>query len=265
LNCPDFSYRRLYLASQTIDSNVMKARALDGLCRSSAIWAYPLYRPRIVAEFTAIAHDTLSDWLMKIGAQIESRPACRFRKLRHIQDGQSLLKAVERYGTVEPGIGRYLMIEAAFLMPLIFLNSRFMVPFRNGAPWTEAVQAASAADVASCRQYRSLIATIARSNLFRELNRNGSFGSELKRERSQCRTMIIDRFGEIFSDGYGALIGPLISECAELKQGFLRRMANGTENYNELAVAMWQWMSRVQGLRLRQPRLPAIPELIVTR
>src|SRR5580692_7429306 len=35
LNCPDFSYRRLYLASQTIDSNVMKAHALDGLCRSS--------------------------------------------------------------------------------------------------------------------------------------------------------------------------------------------------------------------------------------
>ena len=56
---------------------------------------------------------------------------------------------------------------------------------------------AAAADGPAATEYEDLVARIAALDLFRSLDRDGSFARELKRLREECRTAIIRRAGDI--------------------------------------------------------------------
>ena len=62
---PEFSYQRLEFGGKKIDSNIIKAAALNQLCRSNSGWAYRLHRTRVVPEFTRNPELLAAGWMTK--------------------------------------------------------------------------------------------------------------------------------------------------------------------------------------------------------
>jgi radical SAM enzyme (TIGR01210 family) len=254
---PEFSYRRLYRDAEKIDANVVKASVLNKLCQSDVGWSYRLHRVRPIPEFSIIPEVSLSAWSAKIDRFVESAVACRHRLIRHIREGLALVRSAKRCDA-EPGIAQYLMVEAVFLVRVVYLNYCRSVPFQTDIPWNEALRAAAAGGPAAT-EYEDLVARIAALDLFRSLDHDGSFARELKRLREECRTAITRRAGNIFVDGYGARLGALFDRDAEMRDEVLRIIAARPakpEAFGVVIDAIFDWL-RFARKRRQAGELPA--------
>jgi len=253
---PEFSYRRLYRGAEKIDANVVKASVLNKLCQSDVGWSYRLHRVKHVREFSIVPETSLLNWSAKIDRFVESAIACRHRLIRHIRECLALVRSARRFDGADPGIAQYLMVEAFFLVPVVYLNYCRVVPFQTDIPWNEALRVA-AADGAAATEYNVLVARLAATELFRNLDRNGGFARGLKRLRDECRTAIIRRAGHVFVDGYGARLGALLDRDAEMG-GEVRQLiaAAKPETFGVVIDAIADWLSFARK-RLRAGELPA--------
>jgi radical SAM enzyme (TIGR01210 family) len=240
---PEFSYRRLDSGSEKVHANVLKTSFLNELCQSDVGWAYRLHGARFVREFTAIPEIFFARWMVRIERLVESAAAFRYRLIRHIHDCRQILRGAEQFDLNEPEIAKYLMIEAVFILPTIYLNHCGIVPFQHDIPWNEALRVADANDASMGKNYKRLIATIVDSEFFRNLNRDRSFALELKHVRDECRMIIVRHLGNVFRNGYGAVLGNALSCSTDLKREVLRFAGAQSEAYGPVIDVFWDWLN----------------------
>lgn len=204
---PAFTYRRLFDKTGSIDSNVVKVSYLNKLCQSEAGWSYRLYHARPVQEFCRASSPVLAGWLALVNKLVGSQVASRHRLARHIRDGQSLLRTASRIADTESAIAKYLMIEAVFLLPVVYLNFEAAVPFWDGPPWTEALRVANSSQTEVSHQYVRLVTAISDARMFAHFGSTGNFAREIKHLRDRCRTAITRHQGNVFHNGFGERIG----------------------------------------------------------
>lgn len=250
---PEFAYRRLEFGDSTIDANIIQPASLDRVCRKETGWAYRLYRAQLIPGFTTIPLQIADAWLCRNDALIRHPLASRRRVLWHLADGRALLRSAQRQQgqmlapAAQPALSTYLVIEALFQVPLIYLNLLGLIPFEAGDPWSSARAADSTLDARASDDFNVAMKTITCSALYADLARDGSFARNLKRIRDQCRTAVIKRLGYVFDDGFGKRLGEkvkaddrLLSDLAEILDGI-----HAPED--ELIEALTIWAGKVQG------------------
>lgn len=259
---PNFLYEREELGGARVDFNVVKPSALGELCRHHVGWAYRLHRGTFIPAMTKIPQSLLAIWMARIAGLIESNLACRARLIRHVRDCRALVKGARALANSEPSLARYLMVEAAFSVPLIHLNRSQVVPFQDGNPWNEALRVTSgSAEEAS---YQDIVAAVNRSRLFATLDRYGQFADELKSVRDRCRMIVVRHLGNAFADGYGSRLTSALTYYPKAR-GELTAVL-GSEPFDDQALldAVADW---VEGVRVRQTAaaLPRDRRTVVSR
>jgi radical SAM enzyme (TIGR01210 family) len=239
---PDFEYRRVFLGSDKIDSNAMKFSALNELCRADVDWAYRLHLASPLPVRAQLPEPLLVEWAGKVDAFIESAIACRLRFVRHVRECRSLLRAVRRFEN-EAAIASYLATEAVFLLPIVYLNHCRIVPYQHGLPWNEASRAVNLSRSALSAGYKRLTELATTAALFQPIGRNGPFAEALKTLREDCRTLIRKFCGDVFRDGYGAVIGAMLDRNPDAKSELSRLVPDGTKELRELIDAAWNWLN----------------------
>jgi radical SAM enzyme (TIGR01210 family) len=239
----DFQYRRLTLAKGRIDSNVIKISILNELCRNDADWAYRLHHARFIPELTSISGDVAACWEEKVDKLIESPMACRFRLIRHLRDCRSLLRAVQRFPNAT---AVYLLVEAIFLIPVIYLNARALVPYQAGQPWDEALALSDKENHAEARDYKHLVEIISRSFIFQELSRQDKFARELKRVRERCRISIESSCGDVFRSRQGAAVVSALAGNKVAQQRIAEFFPQEIPDVRELAQAASRWLTKAR-------------------
>ncbi len=208
----DFVYRRIKFRSSTIDANVIQLDAINRVCQQETGWAYRLYRPRPIPNFSNAPKHFVDAWLEHNDSLIRHPLAYRRRLLWHLADCRALLKSARRLETslMSPSevsaLSAYLMLEALFLVPLIQMNSLGRMPFEAGSPWSSARAERPIEGAHSHGDYEAFLQSISRSVLFGDIALDGNFEYRLKHLRDRCRSAIVARIGYVFRDGFGSVI-----------------------------------------------------------
>ena len=251
---PAFAYRRFQIGNMKIDSNIVKPAGLNELCRADVGWSYRLHRALPVAELGSVPPLLVAAWIRKLDIMIESAVACRSRVLGHIRDCRALLRAAREFQSIDAGTAAYLIVEAVFVAPIIFLNYSWTVPFQQDVPWDECLRMLQSTEPAAAAEYQTLIAKLEESAVFRNLNREGSFGRELKDLRDQCRSAVLQCEGGVFGNGYGLLLDALRRNSA-MRTKISEVAVGPVGDSTGLIDTIWAWTNQIRE-RQRARKLP---------